>query len=36
MNLYKTNFSDLKIIKEQKLPYLENSALVDQMFILEK
>lgn len=36
MNLYKTNFSDLKIVKEQKLPYLENSALVDQMFILKK
>lgn len=36
MNLYKTNFSDLKIVKEQKLPYLENNDLVDQMFILEK
>jgi hypothetical protein len=36
MNLYKTKFSDLKVIKEQKLPYLGNNDLVDQMFILEK
>lgn len=36
MNLYKTNFENLEVIKEQKLPYLENSNLVDQMFILEK
>jgi pseudaminic acid biosynthesis-associated methylase len=36
MNLYKTNFDDLRIIKEQKLSYLENNDLVDQMFIFEK
>lgn len=36
MNLYKTNFENLEVIKEQKLPYLENSNLIDQMFILKK
>lgn len=34
--LYTENFPDLKLLKEKKYPYLADSSLVDQMFLLEK
>ena len=35
-DLYLEKFSNLKVVREQRFTYLENSNLVDQMFLLEK
>ena len=34
--LYLNRFSDLKLIKEKRYPYLEDKKLVDQVFLLKK